>query len=132
MRVALVNPRWDFTNSIYFGCPESHLPLELGYAAQRLEEAGHEALLLDGQLDGLENEALADRVADAGAGLTVVTTAPTYLFWRCAHRQQRHHRRRGRSLLVGRCAHRIGCRDRRRGRGVFVRRRSHRDPRGDR
>lgn len=109
MRLALVNPRWDFTNSIYFGCPKAHLPLELGYAAQRLEEAGHEVLLLDGQLDGLENEALADRVADAGAELTVVTTAPTYLFWRCAQPELRTPRafldaldgRGGRTVAVG-------------------------------
>ncbi len=33
MRVALVNPRWTFDASIYFGCREPHLPLELGYAA---------------------------------------------------------------------------------------------------
>ncbi len=37
MRVALVNPSWDFANSIYFGCREPHLPLELGYARARLE-----------------------------------------------------------------------------------------------
>ena len=31
MKVALVNPPWSFENSIYFGCREPHLPLELGY-----------------------------------------------------------------------------------------------------
>ncbi len=30
MKVALVNPRWTFEDSIDFGCRESHLPLELG------------------------------------------------------------------------------------------------------
>jgi anaerobic magnesium-protoporphyrin IX monomethyl ester cyclase len=30
MRVALVNPPWSFAGSIYFGCREPHLPLELG------------------------------------------------------------------------------------------------------
>ena len=29
MRVALVNPPWSFDGSIYFGCREPHLPLEL-------------------------------------------------------------------------------------------------------
>ena len=42
MRVALVNPRWSFEGSIYFGCREPHLPLELGYAKAMLERAGHD------------------------------------------------------------------------------------------
>ena len=40
MRVALVNPPWRFDHSIYFGCREPHLPLELGYAQALLERAG--------------------------------------------------------------------------------------------
>jgi B12-binding domain/radical SAM domain protein of rhizo-twelve system len=84
MRVALIHPEWRFDGSIYFGCREPHLPLELGYAAARLRAAGHEALILDGALDGLSNAALADRAAAFRPDMTVVTTAPTYLFWRCA------------------------------------------------
>ena len=42
MKVALVNPHWTFDGSIYFGCREPHLPLELGYAKALLERAGHE------------------------------------------------------------------------------------------
>lgn len=84
MRVALVNPAWDFTNSIYFGCREAHLPLELGYASALLQRSGHEVLLVDGPLSGLSNAALAEAVAVFGPDMTVVTTAPTYLFWRCA------------------------------------------------
>ena len=49
MRVALVNPPWSFVSSIYFGCREPHLPLELAYAAARLRAAGVEVLLLDGR-----------------------------------------------------------------------------------
>ena len=45
MRVALVNPPWSFDDSIYFGCREPHLPLELGYCRALLEAAGHEVLL---------------------------------------------------------------------------------------
>jgi anaerobic magnesium-protoporphyrin IX monomethyl ester cyclase len=82
--LALVNPSWSYAGSIYFGCREPHLPLELGYARALLEAAGHAVLLLDGQLDGLDNEALAERVAAFRPDATVVTTAPTYLFWRCA------------------------------------------------
>ena len=38
MKVALVNPPWSFDGSIYFGCREPHLPLELGYAKALLEQ----------------------------------------------------------------------------------------------
>ena len=84
MKVALVNPPWTFEGSIYFGCREPHLPLELGYCRALLERAGHEALLLDGHLMGQGYEALAAAVAAFGPAMTVVTTAPSYLFWRCA------------------------------------------------
>jgi B12-binding domain/radical SAM domain protein of rhizo-twelve system len=84
MKVALVNPAWDYAGSIYFGCRAPHLPLEHGYAAALLAREGHEILLVDGQLDGLDNAALAGRVAEFAPDFTVVTTAPTYLFWRCA------------------------------------------------
>jgi B12-binding domain/radical SAM domain protein of rhizo-twelve system len=84
MRIALVNPFWTYDGSIYFGCRHPHLPLELGYAKALLEKGGHEVLMLDGQLQGLDNAALGEAVADFSPGMTVVTTAPTYLFWRCA------------------------------------------------
>lgn len=84
MRVALVSPGWTYENSIYFGCREAHLPIEFGCARSRLESGGHETLLLDGQLMGLDNAALADAVAAFEPDMTVVVTAPTYLFWRCA------------------------------------------------
>lgn len=84
MRVALVNPAWDFRHSIYFGCRHAHLPLELGYCRSLLEAAGHEVLLLDGLLQDLSTDRLAEAVAAFAPAMTVVTTAPTYLFWRCA------------------------------------------------
>ena len=40
MRVALVNPPWSFEGSIYFGCREPHLPLELAYAKAKLDAPG--------------------------------------------------------------------------------------------
>jgi B12-binding domain/radical SAM domain protein of rhizo-twelve system len=89
MKVALVNPRWSFERSIYFGCREPHLPLELGYARALLEAAGHSCLLLDGHITDMPNAALADEVADFGAEMTVTTTAPSYLFWRCAQPELR-------------------------------------------
>lgn len=84
MKVALVNPSWTYQDSIYFGCRQPHLPLELGYSKALLEAAGHEVLMLDGQIQNLDNAALADRVATFEPDMTVVSTAPTYLFWRCA------------------------------------------------
>lgn len=109
MRIALVNPAWDFGGSTYFGCREPHLPLELGCSAALLARAGHETLMLDGALDGLNNAALADATASFSPDMTVVTTAPTYLFWRCAQPELRIPRafldalggRGGRTVAVG-------------------------------
>src|SRR3954469_20059245 len=84
MKVALVNPPWSFDGSIYFGCREPHLPLEFGYAKALLERAGHDAEIFDGQLGGLGMDALTAAVAAYAPDVAVVTTAPSYLFWRCA------------------------------------------------
>ncbi|WP_366655860.1 TIGR04295 family B12-binding domain-containing radical SAM protein [Fodinicurvata sp. EGI_FJ10296] len=84
MRIALVNPAWRYDNSIYFGCRAAHLPLELGYSRALSEQGGHTAEIFDGQLSGGDNSALAEAVAAFQPDMTVVATAPTYLFWRCA------------------------------------------------
>ncbi len=84
MRYALVNPGWSFDGSIYFGCREPHLPLEYGYARALLDREGHEALIVDGQLDGLAREDIRARVEAFDPDAIVITTAPSYLFWRCA------------------------------------------------
>lgn len=84
MKVALVNPSWSFEGSIYFGCRAPHLPLELGYSRALLEADGHEVLLLDAHLCGTSAAETAAQVAGFTPDMTVVTTAPTYLFWRCA------------------------------------------------
>jgi B12-binding domain/radical SAM domain protein of rhizo-twelve system len=83
MRFALVNPAWSFDGSIYFGCREPHLPLEFGYTRSLLEADGHEVELVDGQLDALDTAGVAERVRAFGPDVTVVTTTPSYLFWRC-------------------------------------------------
>jgi B12-binding domain/radical SAM domain protein of rhizo-twelve system len=109
MRVALVNPSWSFDRSIYFGCREPHLPLELGYAKAWLEREGHAVMMLDGHLLGQSNDQLADAVADFAPAMSVVTTAPSYLFWRCAPPELRVPRdflaalgtRGGRTVAVG-------------------------------
>lgn len=84
MRVALVNPPWTFEGSIYFGCREAHLPLELGYARGLLSARGHDVRLLDAHLFGADLSALALEVEAFKPDVTVLTTAPSYLFWRCA------------------------------------------------
>src|SRR5207248_301655 len=84
MKIALVNPPWTFDGSIYFGCREPHLPLEYGYSTALLEAAGHEVDLVDAQLDGLSLDDVRERVRRFRPDFTVVTTAPSYLFWRCA------------------------------------------------
>jgi anaerobic magnesium-protoporphyrin IX monomethyl ester cyclase len=84
MKVALVTPQWTFDHSIYFGCREPHLPLEYGAARTLLELHGHEAEIFDGHMFGLSHGELAACVKAFDPEMTVVTTAPTYLFWRCA------------------------------------------------
>ena len=92
MRVALVNPPWSFEGSIYFGCREPHLPLELGACRVLLLAAGHDVLMLDGHLEGRTDAGLADVVAAFAPDMTVVATAPSYLFWRCAQPELRQPR----------------------------------------
>jgi anaerobic magnesium-protoporphyrin IX monomethyl ester cyclase len=84
MRFSLINPPWSFEQSIYFGCREPHLPLEFGYSRLLLEREGHEVRIIDGQLENLTSDEIRDRVQDFRPDFTVVTTAPSYLFWRCA------------------------------------------------
>ncbi len=84
MRYALINPNWNFDGSIYFGCREPHLPLEFGYAQQLLIAAGYEPLLVDAQLENLDTAEVRRRVTAFCPDFSVITTAPSYLFWRCA------------------------------------------------
>lgn len=84
MKYALINPNWTFEGSIYFGCREPHLPLEYGYAQALLAQAGHQVLLVDGQLEALSLAEIRNQVAQFQPDFTVITTAPSYLFWRCA------------------------------------------------
>jgi anaerobic magnesium-protoporphyrin IX monomethyl ester cyclase len=83
MRYALVNPRWGFEGSTYFGCAEPHLPLELLYAQQALRRAGHEVRLIDAFMESLGPEEVRARLAGFDEDFLVLPTAPSYLFWRC-------------------------------------------------
>lgn len=84
MRYSLINPPWNFEGSIYFGCREPHLPLEFGYSKALLESAGHEVQIVDGQFDDLSLTQIREQVSGFDPDFIVVTTAPSYLFWRCA------------------------------------------------
>lgn len=91
MKFALVNPPWSFEGSIYFGCREPHLPLELGYAKALLERDGHTVLLADAQLGFVWETGTEGSTSEIRSALeafrpdvTAMTTAPSYLFWRCA------------------------------------------------
>jgi anaerobic magnesium-protoporphyrin IX monomethyl ester cyclase len=83
-RVALINPRWTFEGSIYFGCRSPHLPLELGISQACLRAAGHSTLLLDAHMFELSLSDIQAELSAFKPDLIVLTTAPTYLFWRCA------------------------------------------------
>src|SRR3954471_12232421 len=84
MKIALVNPNWKFDGSIYFGCRDPHLPLEFGYSQALLCAAGHDVAIIDGQLDDLAPSEIENQIRQFDPAMTVVTTAPSYLFWRCA------------------------------------------------
>lgn len=109
MRYALVNPNWSFEGSIYFGCREPHLPLEYGYAKALLEESGHEAIIIDGQLENLNADEIRGHLTHFQPDFTVVCTAPSYLFWRCAPPELRAPQELIRSIAdVGGCIVGVG------------------------
>jgi anaerobic magnesium-protoporphyrin IX monomethyl ester cyclase len=105
VKFALVNPRWTFDGSIYFGCREPHLPLEYGYARALLERDGHEVLLLDAHLHDMPLSEITLRLAAFAPDRLVVTTAPSYLFWRCPPPELRVCQE-----LLAACAHVSGVR----------------------
>lgn len=83
MKYALVNPRWSFEGSTYFGCPEPHFPLELLSACELLRAAGQDVLLIDAFMEGLNPGQVQSRLSGFNEDFLVIPTAPSYLFWRC-------------------------------------------------
>ncbi|HAR63290.1 MAG: TIGR04295 family B12-binding domain-containing radical SAM protein [Candidatus Margulisiibacteriota bacterium] len=83
MKFALINPHWSFKGSIYFGCREPHLPIEYGYAKTLLEKKKHEVLIIDCHRENLSVMELRNKVITFNPDYIVITTAPTYLYWRC-------------------------------------------------
>ncbi len=83
MRFALVNPRWSFEGSTYFGCAEPHFPLELLSAREMLRASGQEVLLVDAWMEDLSVDAVRARLEAFDEDFLVIPSAPSYLFWRC-------------------------------------------------
>ena len=83
MKFALVNPNWSFQGSTYFGCQESHYPLELMFSADKIRSAGHDRLLIDAQLENLDLASVKKKIDAFDPDFLVIPTAPSYLFWRC-------------------------------------------------
>ena len=83
MKYALLNPRWSFEGSTYFGCPEPHTPLELLSAREMLRADGHDVLLIDANIEELTPDEVLTRLNAFEEDFLVVPTAPSYLFWRC-------------------------------------------------
>jgi anaerobic magnesium-protoporphyrin IX monomethyl ester cyclase len=83
MRFALVNPKWTFEGSTYFGCRDAHFPLELLSAREILRATHHDVLLVDAMMEDLTPEEVLHRLDDFGEDFLVMPTAPSYLFWRC-------------------------------------------------
>jgi B12-binding domain/radical SAM domain protein of rhizo-twelve system len=83
MKFALVNPAWTFEGSTYFGCQEPHYPLEILFAADQIHSAGHQALLVDAQLEQLSTQQVKNTLDEFRPDFLVMPTAPSYLFWRC-------------------------------------------------
>ena len=83
MKYALVNPRWTFHGSTYFGCSEPHFPLELLSAREMLRRNGDEVLLVDAFMEDLDEDQVRERLDRFGEDFLVIPTAPSYLFWRC-------------------------------------------------
>jgi anaerobic magnesium-protoporphyrin IX monomethyl ester cyclase len=83
MKYALVNPRWSFEGSTYFGCREAHAPLELLSAREMLRAAGQDVLLIDANMEELSPADVRPRLEKFNEDFLVIPTAPSYLFWRC-------------------------------------------------
>jgi B12-binding domain/radical SAM domain protein of rhizo-twelve system len=108
MRYALVNPRWTFEGSTYFGCKSPHFPLELLSAREMLHAAGQDVLLIDALMEDLAPSQVIERLDAFSEDFLVIPTAPSYLFWRCPQPELRVSRqwisllrRKSRVVVIG-------------------------------
>jgi B12-binding domain/radical SAM domain protein of rhizo-twelve system len=83
MKFALVNPKWTFEGSTYFGCAEPHFPLELLSAREMLRKESNTVLLVDAFMEDLTPQQVNERLDAFEEDFLVIPSAPSYLFWRC-------------------------------------------------
>jgi anaerobic magnesium-protoporphyrin IX monomethyl ester cyclase len=83
MRVLFLNPNWNLLPARMFpGCKRPHQPLELLYPATMLTTA-HHVKVVDAFLERLDDGQLQQLIKSFNPDVVVMTTAPSYLFWRC-------------------------------------------------
>ncbi|MCJ7443253.1 MAG: radical SAM protein [Methanotrichaceae archaeon] len=83
MKILFLNPNWNsISPRIFPGCKRPHHPLELLYPATILSK-NHEILVIDAFLERLNNKDLQLRLRSFEPEVVVMSTAPSYLFWRC-------------------------------------------------
>jgi radical SAM superfamily enzyme YgiQ (UPF0313 family) len=83
MRILFLNPNWSLLPAREFpGCKRPHHPLELLYPATILA-ATHQVNILDAFLERLNDTELQQKIENIDPEVVVITTAPSYLFWRC-------------------------------------------------
>ena len=83
MKVLFINPNWHRLPARAFpGCKRPHHPLELLYPATILKNSC-QVKVVDAFLQRLSDEELGRQVKSFNPDIAVVTTAPSYLYWRC-------------------------------------------------
>jgi radical SAM superfamily enzyme YgiQ (UPF0313 family) len=83
MRVLFLNPNWSLLPAREFpGCKRPHHPLELLYPATVLA-ATHQVNVVDAFLERLNDTELRQKIDNFDPDVVVITTASSYLFWRC-------------------------------------------------
>jgi radical SAM superfamily enzyme YgiQ (UPF0313 family) len=83
MKVALINPNWnlhDINHTTTSVRPPKSIPLELIYIASSLSQ---ESQIFDAYANNQSIDELIEEVENFKPDITVIETAPTYLFWRC-------------------------------------------------
>ncbi|MBN1792097.1 radical SAM protein [Candidatus Woesearchaeota archaeon] len=85
MKITLLNPDWSKHNIPHTTAsvrPPKSIPLEFAYIAASLKHLA-DVQIIDAYAESISLHEVVERVAGFNTDLTVITTAPSYLFWRC-------------------------------------------------
>ncbi len=83
MRILFLVPNWNLHKKHYCATiPAPIPPLEFLYSASLLKK-NHNVKICDAYLLNLSNREIVEYVKSYAPDVIVITTAPTYLFWRC-------------------------------------------------